>query len=285
MTITYDRFIPYLRTINSVKHSLDDKVKLEILVDSKLSDFKFQVKKFLTKIVLGKSNYTYGRGMNCIGLSRDYMLENTKSEYVIILDDDDMLNSKAFNRFLFLTNLHFYDLINFDYQLNSNKLRGEEFNDIKPPEWNLWFAKSIKGINVGTSTIFKVDLYRSLDEFHKFNLTKVDDMVPFHVMYHKTNNILAINDLLVLRCRGKNSLMNSSDDIKLDELCEAINLFRYYLYYDKTRSKEKNKIIFKITLSNQIHYHTIKSGTEFTDRLLDKLGLTKSDIYELDKIR
>lgn len=284
MTVTYDRFLPYFKTIKSIKPSLSDLVKLEILVDSKLPTWKFLTKKLITKLILGTSNYSYVRGLNCIGATRNYMVKNTKSDYVLIVDDDDLLDSSNLEDLLQSFELSKYNLVNFSYS-KPTTLAFIEYDGFNKPTWNLWFSGKPRGINVGTSTIFRSSFYNKLHSLYEFKLTKVDDMIPFHVMYHLTCSILSIPINLVIRGRGKSSLMNTTDEIKLEELVYSIKTFKTYLEYDALRSKLENNVIFKIVLSNQIHYHTIKSGTDFTDEILKRLNLSKSDIYDLEKIK
>lgn len=286
MTVTYDRFIPYINTLLSIKPALNSKIKLEVIVDSKLSTFKFLVKSLLTKLILWNSNYTYKRGKDCIGKSRHHMLSETKSSHVLIVDDDDVLNWESL---LWLTNsidLSNHQLINFNYiPYDSYRPTVPRNTDLKRGyNWILWFGDSVDGIKVGTSTIFSVNLYKSIWPKYIFNLSKVDDFIPFHVMYHQVDDVLFTNANLVLRNRGNDSLMNSSDEVKMSDLFESIRAFWNYLLEVQYRCIEENEEIFKVTLSNQIHYHTLKSGSDFTNELLTKLSNIgiNTNIYEIN---
>lgn len=262
MTITYDRWIPYLKCLKSIKPVLTEDIKLEIYVDSKLSKRKFNFKKFLTKFILGKSNYIYRWGGNYIGQSRDIMLSWCTSNYCMICDDDDKLNTKVAKEY-FDWILDYYgnslDVVNFDYHpdIKNRHIMYKVFN----PYYMKWRDErnSPNDLRMGTSTIFSVKMYKELPEEYKFRLTHVDDMIPMYILYLKSKNIYRIDDQLIIRCRGRKSLGNTTNETKFKDL-----VYSCQVVFDYIKNNLPDHHYIMDNIADNIEWYSInKSGELF----------------------
>jgi hypothetical protein len=252
MTVTYDRFKSYIRCIKSVKPVLSEEVKLEVVIDSKLSWYKVILKYIITYLILFNKNFKIMIGGDCIGKSRHKMLINTNADYVMILDDDDYLNTEEFLKVpLDKLNLGLY---NFDYY--PSNYEGKELVEKVRCKFKDWFDNEDEGINVGTSTIFSVRNYVELKPNQQFILRYVDDMLPFHIMYLKSYYVGRINSNLVIRGRNDDSLMLSKNT--LDKYVELVySLDEFALELDKYDGQFSFNV-WKVVVRNQLEYHKRK---------------------------
>ena len=263
---TYDRFIPYIKSIRSIKPAIKrgSNIFLVIRVDSKLSNFKFVLKMIITRIILGLTQYSYDWGSDCIGKSRDSMIMNTDCDYFLNFDDDDELNASNLKSLASILRSSI-EIYNFDYYPRNKKVDTiiYEKGSWKP---RLWFRKGDTGICIGQSSIFKKSLYLYLTKNVRYNRKYIDDMLPNHIMYLEAKRILYVTFEVVKRCRGENSLMNSYSFEKFSDLIESLDEFKSYLdqlVKKKSLTEHRAQLMWKVTLSNQLTYHHKKSGDEF----------------------
>lgn len=259
---TYDRMTPYLRCLRSIKPAIyrGSDIDLAIRVDTKLSKPKYYLKKFLTKLVLGSSQYTFDWGRECIGKSRNLMISQCDSEFFMNFDDDDLLNANNLLK-VCSESISEFDIINFDYYA-SESVTELSMSECTKGNWipKYWFNNSDLGVAVGQSSIFKRSIYPS-NKKYQYHRSYVDDMLPNHVMYLEADKIGIINLQIVKRCRGENSLMNTSNFEKFTEIVESLDEF--YEYLTNKCAWDIAYSIWKKALSNQLEYHRRKSGETY----------------------
>lgn len=267
---TYDRIGPYINSILSVKPFIKkgSDISLHIGVDTKLSKSTYLLKKCITKLILGDSQYTFSRGKDCVGKTRDLLIRKYESDYFMNLDDDDLISSIGFEKITELVrsldshtskftifNFDFYPVAKFSKVSNFTK-----FNWI-PQDW---FSVDKGMPAIGQNSIFSRELYLSISKKYNYFRECVDDMLPNHVMYLTADEIIKLSNTKVIeRKRGDKSLMLRSDMTKYSDIVFSLKDFHEFL--DKLDAdKEFKDMVWKVTLSNQLEYHGSKSGIDFS---------------------
>lgn len=271
--VTYDRFSQYVKSIKSVKPLLKgEEYILNIGVDTKLSKPKYYLKKLITKLILGNSNYTFKWAGNCIGASRDILVNRAslrKYIYFMNLDDDDLIIPEAVKKITPHTDFQ-PDIVNFDFYpdtIHQYNMLLEE-GRWHPKEWFGCKMHENNEISVGQNSLFKVSLYDSLEPEYKYRLPNIDDFLPNTVMYLRSKIIHTYRGLQVeIRARNTHSLsIDMEDDVRLNECTYSLN----EIFKELDLHKELNKSeLFKVLSNNLANYHARFRGESFKNKILN----------------
>jgi len=262
---TYDRWIPYFKSILSVKPLLakGSEVQLDIRVDSKLNIFLYWIKYLVTDILLYGTQFTIGRGGAYIGATRDMLVKNANGVFFMNLDDDDWIKPEGVRAMLPICNTDSVDIINFDFYPQ----RYGGFTEFTKWNWlpTYWFGKDKSGLNIGQSSLFRKSLYLSLPEKYQYRRRLLEDMLPNHIMYLEANHIVKYGGSVVVRNRGDKSLTLTVSLLKYCEIVQSLEEFKEYLYSHLNQDTEK---IWKIVLTNNIEYQAKYAGVDLYFKLL-----------------
>ena len=283
---TYDRFIPYIKSLNSIKPALkSDNIHLSIGVDTKLSNFKYLAKLIVTKFVLFGCNYSIERARDCIGKTRSYLITDSRIngyDYFMNFDDDDLINSDNLIKLVNDPEIYAFnpDIINFSYASNESYFIPSELISYRKRTWlpKEWFNElDTRTVMVGQSSIFKHRLYNSIPCSKRYFRTQVDDMLPNHVMYLVADKIMYTPSQIVIRNRGESSLMNTTNLTELTEMYESlVELSEFIAYSPECDGHDiYYQEFWNIVYKNHIEYHRRKSGDSFAKLLKDLVDLNK----------
>lgn len=218
VVVTYNRLLKFLRilmNLRQVAEVTNPEVDLIIMIieDTKTSDFKSFIKRKLTSIILDGYSYSYQRGANNLGESRDIaMMESHEmvTDWIGYIDDDDYYNPQVLN---ILEPAMRYSadekcsIINFG--MSGNLVESSLYREVEPRNrLKFWNDKNELGVVPSMACLINVNSWVSRGYKFGRNFPSEETSVLMAFTY-SSDKAFQVSKNLMFRNRAKDSLVNN----------------------------------------------------------------------------
>ena len=280
----YNREIFILRFLRSVQNQKFNDIEI-IFVDDCSKDKSVNViekyKKNDERIMLIKNKKNKGTL-----ISRNLGAINSRGEYLIFPDPDDILSKNIINFCYTSIRTHNYDMIKFNLYLDytvyyENIVKGLEDKIVNQPELStfLYYGKEKLlqiDFNISNKFIKRTAFIRALNSMNNYYLslymTYAEDTLMNYILYRSVKSLLFIKKIGYYYIKNKKSI--TEDKFSDNKLKSFFYNLKVILEYSKNNKYEKdmaNAYIdhFLIPINNTQMKEIINKDCEFYNKIID----------------